>query len=421
MATTHIIGRTFYSGQGMCNTVEAYDGATLTDLMLVDFGAEKDTATVRLFTLPDICKLIVDHKRIDIMVISHSDKDHWKLMSEVLDALPSEIMIGTAVFGLGNWVNGAQDFRDKVIARIRETKTDLFIFEHAVTDILPGSINTWKRLGDAQVNILAASTVERDVRPEGTDSVETNAASIVVRVAFSGRSLVFTADATWITLRYMNNQIAKMPAEFRKALSNGFMMTAPHHGALATLEGNLADLVTFTGSVQPLCSLASAQLRMGFFHPNINVMAAMSKYVGQGIFKQFDDYTHNCVINFRETNAESTDDVYKELVNHRTADCENDWWVVRTNYNIFTCLRDGDTGVHWYFTLFSGERRPEVTVGTLPITAGNQARPLIDRSLAEEVVFFVGEQPDGSQAIPNAATRMTTPSGNQRVRIEDEY
>jgi beta-lactamase superfamily II metal-dependent hydrolase len=391
MATKQVIGNCLYSGQGMCNSVEIYDDDDqLIYLMLIDFGAEKDTATVRKFTLEKLKTMITKHGKIDAMVISHSDSDHWKLMNELLKQLPDKIKIDVAAFGIGQWKKTAQSFKELVKGRLASGQKVKFI-ETAESDIVSAdNIKAWYSEHEVTFSILAASVVTSDVVKGGSSEIEANTASIVVRVLFGGNSLIFTGDATNTTLTYMNKKLKKavMP-------DICFMMTAPHHGAQATLDGTLGQLASFTGSAKPECALASAQLRVNFNHPNVCVMATMAEFAYTNAWPDSGG-NHDCLLNFKDTKLCTNDKVYKKLNAGKTGDKADQWYVVSTNYNIFTTVENLSTVVDWAFHL-DGDGDGRVTQGLVTATTDEFFR-MIARPAVEETEFYVGRPPPGGGA-----------------------
>lgn len=390
MATTKVIGSVLYTGQGMCNAVQVYDGAVLTHLMLIDFGAEKDTATAREYTLETLVKIVNDHGCIDVMVISHSDKDHWKLMSELLLNVKASVKITNAYFGIGDWVNSALEFKNLVASRL--ATPSITYFPAAYSDIVntggAAAVKPLFSLGDVAVSALAASVTEKDVNPYASSWIEANTASIVVFCSFGGNSQIYPGDATRDTLRYMNNLLAGNPLP-----NKCIMMAAPHHGALATLGGTLADLVTFTAAAKPICAVASAQLRGNFNHPNVGVMSTMAQFAGQSIYPGAGG-KHTCVLNFKDVSQCQTNSIYQKLLTEITpAHCE-EWYVVNTELNIFTTLQDLTTGVHWFFTM-EANGSYSVSQGSVTFGVGDLLEQRSVWVVPDEEEFFVGRPPPG--------------------------
>ena len=139
---------------------------------------------------------------------------------------------------------------------------------------------------------------------------------------------LFTADATAITLKYMNDKLGK----YMLGPGKGKLMTSPHHGAIATLNGSLEQLLDFTSRVTPMNTVASAEFVSTFKHPNACVMAAMSGYV------ETRTTNNKCVINFANTALCTTNAVYKILDAGRHAGPKDDWYNVTTQKGINTTL-----------------------------------------------------------------------------------
>lgn len=394
MATTKLVVNAMYSGQGMCNVVEAYDGTTLTKLMLVDFGAEKDSATVRSYTLPILVNKIKAHGKIDVMVISHSDRDHWNLMNELLEALDSTITIDIAAFGIGAWFNAALKFQKAVVARLPVDKNGLTpglkYFFAATSDINDVGLDLWDIGWDGvRFNILAASVTSS---ASALVSDEPNTASIVLRCKFADNYSIFTGDATAATLKFINKKM-----NGRSYLGTGFLVTAPHHGALATLDYELGDLETFTASCEPQNALASAQLRSRYNHPNVCVMCTLAKDAGKN---SFSGGPHSVVLHFPGDDFCAADPIYKVLNNlpWTIARVGYYWYEIETDYNIFTTITSGAVGVHWIFTTNSNGST-SVTQGALAFDIlREQVIPAPHAAPRDATEFYVGGPPPRPRA-----------------------
>ncbi|MDT8758459.1 hypothetical protein MZO42_07100 [Sphingomonas psychrotolerans] len=404
MATTSVTGRVLYTGQGMCNTIEVYDGTTLTYLALIDFGSEKDSTNVRTLTLPKLIQTVKNRGKIDLMIVSHSDRDHWKFIPELLDGLPTTVKIAQAVFGIGDWTKDkATTFRAQVVGRM-ETGKSVTIITAAKTSIAD-TVKAWIKVPDGPTfNLLAGSVVESDVVKGGSSVVETNTASLVIRCLYKGNYLVFLGDATRITLRYINDKMGG-----HSFSGTGFMMTAPHHGALATLGGTLEDLKTLTEAVEPECAVASAQFRVNFNHPNACVMATMCEYAGKNAYPKTG--THTCVVNFAETGLCTTNDIYKDLVKAKSTSHISEWYVLNTDLNLFTTISTTSSIVHWYFRMNTdGSTEVSTEVAATGIEA--MFREMAAQPAFDAESFFVGDIP---AAFRSATLEPTTASPRARA------
>lgn len=415
MTTKTVVGRALYSGQGMCNTIEIYDEADkLTYLMLLDFGSEKDTATVRMATLPRLVKLVTDHGRIDAMVISHSDADHWKLMNELLDDLDPKIPIMRAVIGVGYWVGTAETFKSKVEGRLPMGKS-IDALPDGKTNI-KANLDTWFEVDGVTFNILAGSIVMSDAIEGASSVIESNTASLVIRVAYKDIAEIFTGDATWVTLRFINNKLKD-----RTLPGTGFLMTAPHHGAIATSvnnEGKLTDLVNFTSAVKPQCTLSSAQLRRKFNHPNACAVATISTNALKNAYPSGGG-NHDCVLNFYHTDLCSADPLFKQLVTERTGAQNEDWFQVSTAYNIFTNVEALYRVTNWYFSI-KQDGTTLVTRSDVSTSVEEEFRQMLALPPSDELEFYVGAPPPGAAPVraPAPTRHVSAPPGPWR-RFDD--
>lgn len=414
MATTKLVVSCMYSGQGMCNVIEAYDGTDVTKLMLVDFGAEKDSATAREFTLESLKAKIIKHKKIDVLITSHSDKDHWNLMGELLDELPDSLPIDIAVFGIGTWVKAAETFKEKVVARV-PTKAGLKLFDAAFSNIAAdGSKISVYPLGweGVQFNILAASVqiwnIDSNYAKEYT---EPNTASVVLRARFGTNYSVLTGDATGTTLKYMNSRMGD-----RIFPNDCLMMTAPHHGALATLYGTLSDLEKFVEKCEPENALASAQMRGGFNHPAVCVIAAMADSGGTGSYG-----SHSMVLSFFDTSLCTDNTIYKELnaLTKTQARPDSRWYEVSSNRNIYTTLLTGSTGINWNFNaLANGSTSVTSSALAVDFVRGVIVPHVPGQRTDQSDVFYVGMPPSAAfleEVAPEEAEAARPPRQRRRT------
>ncbi|MCY0916311.1 ComEC/Rec2 family competence protein [Massilia antarctica] len=390
MAIDEISVQTMYSGQGMCTVIVAYEASAVSKLMLVDFGAEKDAGTAREHTLAALKTLIESHGVLDALVVSHSDKDHWNLLSELLDQLDAKIKITVAAFGTGNWVGAAQTFRAKVEKRKANDKT-IKLLDSSYSDISPDTpkiIEEWDVGWDGVTFYILCASVNFFLDHDG-DVVavdETNTQSVVLMCSFADQNVFLPGDATGSTLQFLNNRM-----DGHAYHGTGFMMTAPHHGAIATLDYSLGGLETFIDATEPKCALASAQLRGGYNHPNICVMSTMAKYAGQNAFK---GGPHPTVANFPGTDLCNANSIFKILnaLPKVVARSGYFWYGIKTDYNIFSTLLSGSEAANWYF----GIKADGTTSVTQDPVKFDIAEALYRLGPLAEDEFFVGRSSEAA-------------------------
>lgn len=329
MATTSIRATVFYVGQGMCNLVEVLDGTTVTHLLLIDLGCDADPVSARAATLPKLVAKITAHGSIDILVVSHSDADHWNLLEELfkeLKKVQAKKWITETLTGVGIWDSPAKVAFETLL----HANSQAWIWFPACYSNIEtnGHLSVFRKLGDMEIIIPAASVIRADVAGYRSLRVEANTASIIVQCRLNKFYFLFTADATAITLKYMNDKLGA----YMLGPGKGMLMTSPHHGAIATLNGSLEQLLDFTRRVTPMNTVASAEFVSTFKHPNACVMAAMSGYV------ETRTSANQCVINFANTALCTTNAIYKILDAGRHAGPKDDWYNVTTKKGIDTTL-----------------------------------------------------------------------------------
>ena len=179
-----------------------HGGAVLLQLpggrtLLYDVGA---------FGSPDRAERVVQHalwdagiSRIDGLIVSHADSDHYNGASGLLHATP----VGTLLLH-----RSAVDFRQPGITALCEDASR----NGARIDLI--------RKGD---RLRVDSDVDIEVLhpPAGKGDTDDNANSIVLRVTYAGRSLLLTGDLEGAGL----NALLHSPAETVDVL------LSPHHGA----------------------------------------------------------------------------------------------------------------------------------------------------------------------------------------------
>jgi len=306
MATSRIECKVYDVGQGACNFIEIYDDSATPELVhtiLIDLGsvlvhdAAKDAVAEITATLESM-----NQPTIDALILTHSDVDHINYIQPLLENFlpqgstdPGEILDINRVYYGGR-------YKDYKKGRKKNTLTVLkkYLVGDPDEDMIgvgpdqegwDETNNVWdpfETIGDVDLYMLAGNTTtaavdifqNKKVHKPGTGYLR-NMVSIVVILSFAGVDLVFTGDATGLTMARCNQTLAKSGA-----LTSTFMVTLPHHGSEET-SFSLLNLSTpavnapllgkrnvqnFVTSVGAKTITASAERHKTYHHPSVDLM-----------------------------------------------------------------------------------------------------------------------------------------------------
>tara|TARA_R110002094_G_scaffold42357_7_gene54655 strand:+ start:7366 stop:8376 length:1011 start_codon:yes stop_codon:yes gene_type:complete len=169
---------------------------------------------------------------IDLLVLSHSDADHLGATDEILATYPVKRVVrtGDVRWDTATWRNAYWSIRRK---REAGELDDINLWTLPDKAMPPGETYTY---GETELVFVSGFN---DPPPDWGISVfnqskMNNAISIVVRLAFAGRAILFTGDAVgrtgdgdndcWATEKYMVDNAPQVPLQ-------SDVIIAPHHGA----------------------------------------------------------------------------------------------------------------------------------------------------------------------------------------------
>lgn len=210
---------------------------------------------------------------IDLLVQSHSDADHLSATDNILAAYPVKRVVrtGDVRWDKTNWREAYWAIRKKRVAGELE---DINLWTLPNKAITPGLTYTY---GNSEVAFVSGFN---DPPPEWDisffdQSKMNNAISIVVKVNYAGKSILFTGDAVgrkedgsnecWATEKYMVDNAASVPIK-------SAVLIAPHHGA------DNANSDCFIDAVDPQWVIFSAGSQ--YAHPRSD---AVQRYVNHGV------------------------------------------------------------------------------------------------------------------------------------------
>jgi hypothetical protein len=290
--------------QGMAHLVQVFDKTsadTPAALMLVDFGVEvmlKSKVVVAAQAAPavafviDVLKAMVKRglpPRIEYVVISHQDTDHWGMFDYLLAEADSQsipLRFGKVYYGGTYWSPGALNLLDRLAARTADSSTDKVPWANNWSDYRNPKVVDNKPTELLHIGAMVVRTliVNAPIPKSAQPSYQKNGSTAILVIEFGEARYILPGDATYQTLEFVNVILEGWAGA---SLAPTTVMAAPHHGALATIVpdsakpdfGTLSDFVFFT---QPESVVASAGVKNQFKHPYRIVLNELSNWVLDG-------------------------------------------------------------------------------------------------------------------------------------------
>jgi len=254
-------------GQGLCCVVQAPGEK----YMIYDCGVNSENA------MRGIRELIGDEGTVDLLVISHTDKDHIMAAKAICDDYDV-----TEVVRLGDRTKGK--FIDPLEKAIRDERKENKCKDIDLARRKGANIDgTQFPLGPATVTVLSGyGKLPKDwlEKIKGNDSELRNAGSIVVRLTYKGHSVLFCGDEMGRHLGEDDgdpilaekHMIESSDKEGRRLESD--VMIAPHHGS------DSGSTTAFIKAVKPKYVIFSAGHSSNYHHPSA---VAAKRYEDAGI------------------------------------------------------------------------------------------------------------------------------------------
>lgn len=197
--------------------------------MVYDAGNYEDDGATCFTAIQEI---VPEEQAIDLMVLSHSDSDHLGAVGDILDAYTVRKVIRSGMErDTGTWkAADAAITNEKNDPGLDDVK--FFDVNLAQVESLSGAVH---RFGDTLVTVVLG--YDEPPKPWGklSKSEFRNAGSIVVRLVYRGRSILFTGDSVG---RHIDDPPTACIAAEHEMVEMSSVITidsdvliAPHHGA----------------------------------------------------------------------------------------------------------------------------------------------------------------------------------------------
>ena len=239
-------------GQGDSTLIVCPNGKTI----LIDIGSKGggEPESIRDYIWE---QLDPDSPRLDTLVITHADGDHFNLIPFALDGVDVRgvVRVGDyahfskmgmpAEYDIQEWLKSVRDITRKLGPNDFDA---------------PGAPSKRFDCGEADVYVLAA-----DVRD--TSDWWKNTRSIVLKVTFGEFDAILTGDATFLT----ENAILD---RYQQDFLHSELLKVGHHGSRTTSTSD-----AWAAAVRPMVAIASSGEENKFGHPSLDVVRRLESYL----------------------------------------------------------------------------------------------------------------------------------------------
>jgi hypothetical protein len=363
-------------GQGMGGFAYLYDTDTdkAEHTILFDLGS----ASTRTITAPSVEWVVAGLKtwmaqpKIDLAILSHSDKDHISLITNLLKAFkpydPSSGQTGTDTLSVGYVAySGYKDMYKKgkgpnVLDELKRYMVTNPVGEREPIPVPPdfssfdpatGTATVFRTVGPISVYFLIGNVghvPDPDPPPDplparSKDANLINTKSLVTVLSYYGGQIVMPGDATAATMMSCNSKMT--PAIKQSFLNKVLITAAPHHGARDTALGVTPtslggitpeqNLVDYAGNLRANSVFASAGQVKKYWHPYADILRYFWDKLPPNpeFFFRHEDLGDR---HFYTAYFRPEDDFY-QLVKQKTRvnwPRQNAWFTVQTEANVFT-------------------------------------------------------------------------------------
>jgi beta-lactamase superfamily II metal-dependent hydrolase len=270
--------------QGMGNLIKIYSdvmGTTvLTNLALIDLGSETRTKRFAGEAVERVIDALKEMEsggitpKIDLLVISHQDTDHWSLLPDLVVRIKKEFPAGIKVDKL---VTGGQRWKPQAVSVLKMLQTEFncvnasLPIAHCDYDTPAVGLRELWDLEGVKFRVLAAN-----VLVSGSDESRIrNGTSAVIVVECGKNKFIIPGDATVDTVAFINALLTAYATHLGiNPIATCYVLSAPHHGSLRTLADNytttnpvLNIATAFANFISARFVAASAGYLSHFRHP----------------------------------------------------------------------------------------------------------------------------------------------------------
>lgn len=241
-------------GQGDSTVILCPNG----NRILVDAGSKGGKSSSQKAVIRQEIRDLVKG-RVDFLVVTHPDGDHYNMIAETLEGIPVHRVIAGGdiskyvVDNFSDWLHAFQP-------------SGRLVTPSASFSDPEGTASNLFDCGPAQVWILAANV---PAEPKAGNNFVNNTPSIVLKVEFGNFSAILTGDATTTTESHIL-------ANFSPAFLKADVLKLGHHGSRATSTGR-----TWARTVSPRVAFSSASNNNSFGHPSWDVVAVAGDYTDE--------------------------------------------------------------------------------------------------------------------------------------------
>ncbi len=248
-------------GAGLCCVIKIPGGHNI----VYDAGNFEDSGRTAFAA---VRRLIPPAETIDLLILSHSDSDHLAATKAICDAYKVQRIVHPGLR------RDTDTWRSSDAAIADEKRTDgAEVLNLAETALAPG---TRFRIGQATATLVCGFHLPPAEFGRLNESERNNAGSIILRLVFRGRSILFCGDAVGRHIGDADSSIlaeeAFMVANRSRVPIESDIIVAPHHGA------DNGSSTPFLNAVKPKCAIFSAGHK--FEHPR---KSTVQRYLALGL------------------------------------------------------------------------------------------------------------------------------------------
>lgn len=312
--------------QGKCASVRLGNDYFL----IVDAGSgKKMDPSKKLSLITDLGQALqtASFRSSPKILVSHKDQDHVNLLPGILRILNSSGRAGPGMAPTEIFLGGNEHNYD---AKTRESLRELKGAGHKVTFASeiddPLHLPNFSSTGDLP-------PIKVDILHHQPLAGNANASSLVNKVTFHGKSVLFTGDATEASVQDI------LP---REGAGKADVFEVDHHGA-DTAGSNSAEWISH---VAPQAAVVSAGKKNTHGHPRASVIERLCGKVGDLPYQGVDSSAAPHELTFLARNADEARKV-GELLSDQDVRLGEDhqhgkWGTAKTNKNIFNTADQGD-------------------------------------------------------------------------------